>query len=211
MALGDAYATKQEYRDTVVNTDTTVPSTDAIIERQLKAVSRLLEIECETHWNVDAAVVTWSQLGNGSAYLDLPAPGLATATGLEIKIDSDDDASFDDETALVNSTLLLYPLDAAFGQQAKPFTRIGLTSLSAYTVFSSGRLIRIIGKRGWPAVPDMIKELTIELCAIWREESTRATSRMNELDQVVSMNPIAQNLVKRAKNAYSRYGGIAIG
>lgn len=214
MALGDAYATAQEYRDTVDNSEVIGSSTDAIINRQLKAVSRLLESECGQFFNKDAAVVTWQQLGEGSAYLNLReggSPGIATATGLVVKIDADDDGDYADETALINSDLLLHRLAAAFDQEARPFTRVQLTTRSTYTAFSLGRLIQITATRGWPAVPDAIKEATIELTAIWREESTRATSRMNELDQVVTMNPLAQNILKRLKNAYSKYGGVMIG
>ena len=204
MAIDSAYATAVEYRSVISDTVTT---DDVMILRHLTAVSRYLEREAGQFFTKDAAVVARLLRGSGSKCLRLDqegAPGIATATGLVIEVDEDNDGVFTDETDLVVADLLLLPLNATKGAEPKPFTEVELTSRSRIGSFPSNVLVQVTATWGWPSVPELVWSSTIELAAIWRGESPRSTGRMNELEQVVSASPLALSLVKRFRAAYTR-------
>jgi hypothetical protein len=71
-------------------------------------------------------------------------------------------------------------------------------------MFPSGKWIDVSAKWGWPEVPEYVIEATMELTAIWQGSSPRSTGRMNELDEVVSMSPMAMGLVKRFVSAATK-------
>lgn len=200
MAIGDAYASAAEYRDRKRKQDT---SPDATVLTQLTAVSRFLEREAGQFFNRDGAATARILFGDGSDVLFLKTeglPGIATTTGLVVKVDTDDDGSFADETAVTG--VVARPLNAALGPEAAPYTELWLPSGASRSYFPTGYRVEVTADYGWPEVPDLIKELCIELTAIWRQESQRATGRIPELSQVVSESPYALSLVKRFRNAY---------
>ena len=204
MAISSAYATATEYKSFI---DKTISTEDAELDEQLDGTSRYLEGVSNSFWNIDAAVVVRQLLGAGLPCLDLGqgnAPGIATQTGLIIKVDQDNDGDFTDETALDNATLRFLPLDADVGPEARPWRFVELTSRSGLGSFPSNHLVQVTAKWGWPAVPKLVKQTTIELTAIWRGEGSRASQRMNELDEAISASPYAMSLVKKFISRYQR-------
>lgn len=200
MAISDAYANVEDYR---AIKGLKGSERDEEIKDGLLAWSRWIDRDLSrpAGFNRDAAVVARYFYGRDKAYLDVDE--IAATTGLLIKIDEDQDGSFADETALVATDYELWPLNAGVGPEPAPWRRIVLPSWSTKGSFPSGSKVEVTAIWGWPAVPPMIRELVVELEAIWLVQSQRATQRMNEMDQVVGMSPLGQSLVNRAREAYS--------
>jgi len=201
MAITDAYATLDEYKAQYHEG----PDADNVIKRQLLTVSRLFERETGQFFTKDASVVNRVFKARYSDLLDLTyegnCPGIASTSGLVIKVDTDNDGSFSDETAWASTDYELLPRGALQGSEQKPYTEIAVPSWGTQS-FSIGSLVQVTAIFGWPSVPQAVKDDVIELTAIWRGESPRATGRMNELDQIVSQSPMAMSLVSRIRDAY---------
>lgn len=195
MAMTDAYATAIEYREVAGATDA---GSDDVINRDLKAVSRWLEHKLGRFFNVDAAGVT-------RLYIPVQAASLwvddLSAAPTSIKIDEDNDGDFSDETALAATDYELWPLNATVGPEPGPYTQIKLTSWGTKSSWKNVR-VQIIGKWGWPAIPDGVKQSAIEFTRLWRMESPRATTRITELDQVVGMSRSAQSMLEELVGKY---------
>lgn len=197
MAISDAYVSVPEYRGAIGNED---PAGDLVLAWHLEACTRLYERETGQFFGRDAAAVTRVYEGNGTSCLKVD--NIADTTGMTVKIDFDRDGSFADEDALAATDYEVMPLNAARGPEPKPWYEVHLTRWGTYLTWPAGYRVQVSAIWGWPAVPKAVKADVIELCAIWRKESPRATGRMNELEQVVSSSPMAMSLVKRFRNAY---------
>jgi hypothetical protein len=200
MAIGDAYETAANYRTAIGKTDT---GSDTQILTDLTAISRYLEDKLERFFNKDAADVTRIYEVPASQ-AELRIDDLSAAP-TSITIDEDGDGSFTDETALTSSDYELLPLNAAVGPEARPYTRIGMTSWGDYGSWTKGQRVQIIGRWGWPAVPQAIKTATIQLTAILRTESPRATARIPELCDVIQASPEAQSIIRALTDNYRRF------
>ena len=202
MPASFAYATAQEYR---ANTGKSDGGDDPLISRHLETVSRLIDSLTGQYFGRDEEAVARVFKAKWSDRLDLTyegnCPGIADITDLAIKVDTDDDGDFADETAWSAGDYELLPRQALQGSEPKPYTRIETPRRSSKR-FSPGALVEVTAIFGWPAVPEGIWAETIELCGIWRGENPRATGRMAELDEVVSTSPMAMSLVKRIREAY---------
>lgn len=201
MAITDPLATVDEYialRE--FSGDTTV------LQRQLEACSRLFEKEARQFFTKDAAVIDRVWVAKWPDYLDVwgtrdGCPGIATASGLVIKEDTDDDGSFSDETAWASTDYELLPRHSLMGTEQRPYDCISIPTWSTKSFRPGGRY-QVTAVYGWPSVPAGVKEDVIELCSIWRLTSQRATSRVNDLNEVVSMSPLAASLVSRIRDTY---------
>lgn len=199
-SVGDPYASVLEYRDAIGKTD---DADDTTILRHLKAVTRLFERETGMWFGKDAVATTRLFKARYSDLLMLdyehPCPGLASTVGVEIKVDTDSDGSFADETAWASTDYRLEPLQAASGPEPKPWHTIRAIGNQR---FSTSALTQVTGIFGWPSVPEGVHAWVIEMTGIWRSENPRATGRMNELEEVVATSPVALSAVKRMKDAY---------
>lgn len=202
MAISDLYATVAEYRASIRKNDS---ADDPTLAAHLNACSRVFERETGQFFTKDAAAVVrlFRPKYSDMLFLDYEGncPGIASTAGLEIKVDTDGDASFADETAWASTDYELLPRQAALGPEAKPYDRIK-TLTSGSNSFIPGGLVQVTAIFGWPSVPAAVKADVIELCGIWRGENPRATGRMNELDEVLASSPMAMSLVKRFRDAY---------
>lgn len=198
MAIGDAYATAVEYRAAKKKGSA---SEDTVIGRQLLAVSRYIERVTGQFFNKDATAVARLYVPSQFTRCLVVDP-IASVSGLSIKVDTDRDGSFADETAWDSGDYQLLPLNADKGPEAQPWREIYVPAWSSQAGFSAGEPVEVTAAFGWPAVPASIVELTMELCAIWRAESPRSTGRMDELEQVIGASNLAMGLVKRLTDAY---------
>lgn len=98
----------------------------------------------------------------------------------------------------------LEPLNAADGPEPAPYTRLFVPTWSAQSHWIAGRLVRITGIWGWPAIPVAIARGTIHLTAILRLETPRAQSTISELGQLVQSSPQARGIVDKLVREYSR-------
>ncbi len=117
----------------------------------------------------------------------------------------DHDGSFADDTALVSTDYELHPINAPRGPEVWPYTSIVLTDWGTKLSFGKGQRVEVVGKFGWPAVPEAVKHATAELTAILRLESPRATNQiapMAEVMGVLSTSRPAQDIVQRLIEQY---------
>lgn len=207
MAITDAYASAAEYRDALGKpTDLA----DARLDLDLTAISRFLDRRLERFFTVDASDV--ARIYIPSQYGGKPAIGRfslfiddLSAAPTTIKIDKDGDGLFSDETALATTDYELHPLNALLGPEATPYTSIVLTPWGDEVTWPEDCRVEIVGKWGWPAIPEAIKRATIEIAALLRIETPRATNRIPEgFDQAVESSPQAQQIIWQIAKVYKR-------
>lgn len=204
MALGDAYATASQYRAAKKGNSS---SDDTVIGRDLKAVSRY--IDKMTHrrmgFNVDASDIARVYDIDDASML-LPIFDTVSITTVEI-----DETRGGTWTALAATDWELLPLNAASDPEPRPYYELGALPTGQYSKgWARGGRMRITGKCGWPAVPDAIVSACIELTAIFRIETPRATSQVNEVGQVLSTNAQARGIVAELVHTYSRFAELIV-
>ncbi len=119
-----------------------------------------------------------------------------------VKIDENRTGSFSQTLSATDYELL--PRNAPNRPEPQPYRQIQLTEWGTQFAWLPGARIQVTGIRGWPAVPSAIVSACIELTAIFRVESVRATNRINEMNQVLSTSRAAQSIVDSLIRAYSR-------
>jgi hypothetical protein len=203
MAIGDAYATAAEYKAEV---DKTIAADDPAVSRDLLAVSRWIDREvsggpgAQRFFTKDAAGVARDfRPVSGLDYLAID--DLSAAPSL-VQVD-DSDAGTPNIT-ITSGDYELWPLNAPKQPEPQPYTRIYIPAWSAREPWVRGRVVRITGQWGWPAVPGAIKDATIWLTAILRLETSRAQSTVTELGQVFGASMQARGIVEKLMQAYSR-------
>lgn len=202
MAITDAYATAEEYR-AVISPDRD-DAGDDLIESDLTAISRYLDGKLGQFFSRDDEDVTlvfdWLPRYQrwGSAPVSIngdttrPAlPPLVSVTSL----------TFGTRPAILASGFELQPLDAASRPEPEPYREIW----PAYGLSSSGFLrgrVTLVGQRGWPVVPVAVNKVTIQIAALLRLETPRATRRIPEMGELIETSPSAQALVYKLIDRY---------
>lgn len=173
VAITDAYATPAEYK---ARHEKQGSDTDAVIQRQLKANSRY--IDSLTHGRIfsrNASAVARVFVPT-QAKPELHVDDFVSVTS--ITIDTDNDGSFADETALDSGDYELLPRNAALEPIAKPYRTIRLTEYGNQVTWPVGSRVQITAVWGWPsAVPDAIKYAVIDLTALDRGEADENLDR----------------------------------
>ena len=197
MAVTDAYSTAGTYRSAIGKIDT---GDDAEILTDLTAISRYLDLRLGRFFTKDAAAVKRYYMGDGQVVLYVD--DLVSVT--TIKIDTDLDGSFADETALATTDYELLPRNVDVGPEPQPYRSIGLTDYGTKGVWTPIARIEIDAVWGWPAVPDAIKRACIQLTGILRLETPRAQATVSEIGQVVQMSGKAMGIVEDLHRHYAR-------
>lgn len=197
MAIGDAYATAQLYRDVIDKTDT---SEDAEILVDLQAVSRYLDRELGRHFTKDVGDIARDFRSSINTNILLIDDLSAAPTSVLV----DDADSGTPALVYAVTDYQLQPVNAPTGPEPAPYTRIAVPSWSAQSHWIGNRTVRITGRWGWPAVPKAIERGTIHLTAILRLETPRAQATISELGQVVQSSPQARGIVNQLVQQYSR-------
>jgi len=199
MAVTDAYATAATYRAVISKTDT---GDDSAIDDDLTAMSRYIERRLRRFFTKDASAV---------ARVYLPAKYAADPRILwtddivsvsSIKIDTDNDGSFSDESALASTDYELWPLNAADGPEVEPFTMIYLPE-SGDEVQWRYR-VEVTAIFGWNAVPTAIERAICHLTAVLRLETPRATRQVTEMGDTIETSQQAIRIIDRIADAYGR-------
>lgn len=224
MPVSDAYADAASYRAAMSKTDS---ADDGDILLDLEAVSRYIDRQMgrmpsglPRHFTRDAAVTTRvfeptvygrvdPEAENPWLYTkgtrDLWVDDIAVSAGLVLKVDEDRDGSFADETALAATDYQLWPLNADKGAEKQPWTRIRLPEWSTRSGWQRGAQVEVTAVFGFPAIPSAISRATIQLTAILRLESPRATGRIPEgIDDEVEMSDPAKRIVAGLIRSYAR-------
>lgn len=210
MAISDAYASVDDYRVRMQRSDN---GADTQIARDMLAVSRYIDRitgYTRTGFSKDASDVTrvlYAPKGNrNSQRLEIDP---LSAAPTSVTVDTDWDGDFSDETALTltqfTGDVRYEPGDYASGPEPRPITALVLTPWnSALSSWPSGAAVQIVGKWGWPEVPEMIRSACIELTGILRLESPRATEQITEIGEVTRMSGDAQKIIHGLTRTYRK-------
>lgn len=195
MAVTDPYAQVSDYSAVFP----IAPNDDVELLRQLTVVSRYIDHETGRFFTKDAAAVARIYIPREASDTLWTEDIAVSPTSL--KIDTDDDGSFADETAITGFELL--PLNAARGPEVQPWHGIRLRSFaSPYTVFPANTRVEVTAQWGWLAVPEAIRQATIQLTAILRLQSPRATNSIDEMGRVIGMSSEGRGIVEDLKYTY---------
>ena len=223
MSLTDPYCTAEQYRNIIEKRD---ESDDVEVTLDLKAVSRWLDRKLMRFFNKDDQPVArqywplggpkwplplgWAESENpwtmGGYTRMLLTDDMAEAP-TKVLIDNGGSGTFTEPADLMPPECYeLWPQNANLGPEPKPWTSIYVPYWyqAPWGGFPSGKRIQVVCRWGWPAVPPAIVIATAELCGIWRLESPRSTSRVNELEQVTATSNIANKLVDELIKQYVR-------
>lgn len=201
--IPESYATVADYRSAIFKGGVSVTNgepdddVDDVIERDLLAVSRYLDRRLGRIFSRDTEPVRrrfyfgyscWVPTDDMSEEPELVAIGLPRGAPLD-EVDGVDAEAYRP-----------YPSTATTDElEPRPFEGLHFVSPRGYRT-----PVDIVVRWGWPAVPVGIERATIQLTAIWRLETPRATSRVNELDQVVGTSELANRIVKDLVDTYRR-------
>lgn len=156
MALGDPYCTAAELKSRMGVTTT---EDDARIAEACLAASRWVENECERQFNKDAnaSARVYYPLTNGLLVVD----DFYTTTGLVIKTDSGNDATY--ETTWATTDYQLEPIGGLVGSVSGfPYYRVRAVGNQVFGPdFSARGSVEVTAKWGWNAVPSPVKEATL--------------------------------------------------
>lgn len=204
MAIDSAYATAVEYRLRAGQSDATDTT---LLDALLKAVSRLIDRECERFFGIDAAVVVRLYDGNGLTRLYID--DVATVTGLVIKVDLDGDYAFvgADETLTKDTHYWIGPANAALGSEVSAYRFLDIVPANGrLSVWPEGlRKVQVTASFGWAAVPAAIKEATVLVTREMRDlEKAGFTLSLENIDQGINLSPVAFSLIQRIKAEYGR-------
>lgn len=199
------YGSLEEIKGRLSITDTT---DDLALQSAHSAACRLIDRMCGQPFWRDASVVIRTFEPENPKCLDLTCdgtvPGIATTTGLIVKLDTDDTGTFE-TTLTLNTDFVLEPKNAAVDVPARPYTELEMTGLSYWFNRSSYErdTVQITAVWGWPAVPAEIHEAaliqTIHLFKSGKDAQTGALffaggDAVGAL-RVSQMHPLARGLI----------------
>jgi hypothetical protein len=203
-AISDAYASCEEYRARVDQSDATG---DDVLLSQLSAVTQYLKGRLGRFFTRDAAVVVRTFDGNG--LIRLYVPDIATATGLIVKVDLDGDFDFDnaDETLTLNTHFWVGPANADKGPEVWPFQYLeiipGNGRLGVWP--EQARAVQVTASFGWPAVPGAIKEATISVTRQLRDiQGSGFTLTLQSIETAVNVSPQMSALLFDMERQYAK-------
>jgi hypothetical protein len=203
MAIADPYATAEEYR-AVISPDRD-DGDDALITTDLVAISRYLDGKLGEFFSRDAADVTivvdvacpdWRRPAPLAIHAGNTRPSLPPLVSVT-------SVAFGTATPLLSAGLELWPTGAPLQPEPEPYREIRPAYPSG-TAFGGGRAT-IVCQRGWPQVPAAINAGTIQLAALLRLETPRATRRIPELGEAIETSPSAIAIVYRLVEMYKTW------
>lgn len=201
MAITDPLATLTQFRTRYPNTPGAL---DDQVTLELQMVSNHLRRLCGREFTKDASATTRVFLvprsGRTLAIDEYVGP-LTT-----VKVDTDNDGDFSDETAI---TGLEMRRDGGFnadeGAEPGPWNEIYLLdSATPVSEFIRGQRVQVETIFGWPAVPQAIVSCTIEIAAMWLLVSRRAHATTEEAGRSIGLTPRARTMVDEVVSMYRR-------
>jgi len=157
MAITNGYATLAEIKG-YVGIPTGDTADDALLEFAVESASREIDTYVGRRFWIDPSVVVRYYTAGAEDAIEIP-DGIATATGLVVKTDDDDDGTYE-TTWMVNTDYRLEPVNAV--ADGEPFTRIVAVGdrLFPTTVY---RGVEVTAKGGFATVPTPVKQATLIL------------------------------------------------
>ncbi len=191
-----AYASVDAYRAAIGKEDT---GDAAAICRDLTAASRMIDRTCGTFFlqSENSETRKYRIRGNGGrmwmigCFLGWDRTTIAVdpIADPEVTVTVDGKERTDFE---------LRPYNVEFGPEPRPWTQI-----YSKAGFWESALVEVDAIFGWPEIPTGITAACIQLTAIWRLESPRATTRIAEgMSAVIGTSEQAQSIVDRLVAQY---------
>lgn len=166
MAIVNGYATLAEIRSELGSYEDDDTGDNTKLEMSVEAASRMIDGWCGQRFWLDGSATARTFTPTNGYELDLindavdgDGSGIATTTGLVVKLDTADSGTYG-TTLTTGTDYLLRPSNAAVVSPARPYTEIALTGVNyLFSRSSYGRpLVEITAKWGWPAVPTDVKK-----------------------------------------------------
>ena len=129
------------------------------LEAAVETASRQIDAHCgrgRKFWQ-DSTVVDRVYFPDDARTLTVD--DISTLTGLVVKVDDDDDGTFE-TTLTINTDFIVLPVNAAAEHPVQPWTQIRLLdgALTGWSRLSSGRpYVQVTAKFGWSAIPTAVK------------------------------------------------------
>lgn len=200
MALTNAYATLAELK-AESNIGAADTSYDTKLELALNAASRQIDGYCGRRFWQDTATVV------RTFYADDPltcmVDDISTLTGLVVKVDEDDDGTFE-TTLTINTNFIVLPLNAEDNYPVEPYTciRVVDTGISSFPMSYSGRPgVQVTAKFGYASVPEDVQKACL-IQAVQLYQSSNAVFGGLSFEAGIlrvrdTLNPMAAALVER--------------
>ena len=128
---------------------------DLELESAINAASRQIDAHCGRRFWQDSTVKVREYRADDRYILHVD--DISTATGLIIKLDTDDDDVFE-TTVTINTDFVLAPYNAAEEVPVRPYTAIELVDNYTFPTNYRRPGVQVTAKFGWPAVPDAVKQ-----------------------------------------------------
>ncbi len=198
MALLDSYADATAYKAALKGTSS---DDDAVIDDRLDAIARLIDAELVLPagtFNADSAAVRYFD-GNGEDILMVDPYAELTL----VEVDTTIDGTFDQTVTASNREDRPYNVAA----RSEPFTEIRLLLFAANTELAKWtkglKTVKITADWGWPAVPELIRDLNIALAHdLWDLMRAGSTLTLAQIDIGVRLTPETNSLLRRAMRVY---------
>jgi hypothetical protein len=154
MAITNGYATLDQFKEQMrLKVNDLVE--DARAELSIAAASRQIDAHCGRRFWQDATVVDRQFYADNSRICLVD--DISTLTGLVVKVDDDDDGTFE-TTLTITTNYIVRPLNAADMVPVHPFDELVLVDSNgavSFPVHGTGRPgVQVTAKFGWPAIPD---------------------------------------------------------
>lgn len=200
MALTNAYATLAELK-AESNIGAADTSYDTKLELALNAASRQIDGYCGRRFWQDTNTVV------RTFYADDPltcmVDDISTLTGLVVKVDEDDDGTFE-TTLTINTNFIVLPLNAEDNYPVEPYTciRVVDTGISSFPMSYSGRPgVQVTAKFGYASVPEDVQKACL-IQAVQLYQSSNAVFGGLSFEAGIlrvrdTLNPMAAALVER--------------
>lgn len=198
MAITNGYAALDDIKLELGISDSL---SDTKLELAISAASRQIDGYCQRFFYQDSAVTERTYYPDD--YLSLEVDDISTTTGLIVKVDNNDDGTFE-TTLTINTNFILTPTNAADEYPIRPYTGIRIvdSGLSSFPVYSSGRpSVSVTAKFGWPAVPEDVEKACLIQSAQLFKSSDAVFGGLNFDTGVFrvrgTLNPMAEALLER--------------
>lgn len=203
MAITNGYATLTEAK-AVLGIEAADTTDDTEIEDCVETASRDVDDHCgpgRKFWQ-DSTVVDRKYWPSNPRCLYVD--DISTTTGLVVKVDEDDDGTFE-TTLTINTDFYVAPVNAGAEFPVRPYTQIVLLdgALSGWQRLSSGRpYVQVTAKFGWSAVPEQVKRATLlQTKLLFKADDTTFGTFQASIDgtarNVPRMDPVAAARLER--------------
>jgi hypothetical protein len=154
MALTNAYGTMQQLRAAAGITDANNTDHDSALEIAGNAAARMIDDHCGRRFWQDGTVQVRTYCPDEACEVDVD--DISTTTGLIVKVDDDDDGTFE-TTWTINTAFIVAPVNAAADTPVKPYEQLRAVGGYYFPRSAYGRpTVQVTAKFGWPAVPPQV-------------------------------------------------------